>query len=69
MIAHRYLNLNAYLRNSGYHSAAWRVSSADPASVPDPRCYTGLPRPARSPAALKGTHSGRSAANPARGLR
>ena len=26
----RYLNLNAYLRNSGYHEAAWRVSPANP---------------------------------------
>jgi N-acetyl-S-(2-succino)cysteine monooxygenase len=38
----RYLMLNAYLRNSGYHEAAWRVSSADPASVLDPRHYIGL---------------------------
>ena len=42
----RYLNLNAYLRNSGYHEAAWRVSSADPASVLDPRHYIGLARTA-----------------------
>jgi N-acetyl-S-(2-succino)cysteine monooxygenase len=38
----RYLMLNAYLRNSGYHEAAWRVSPADPASVLDPRHYIGL---------------------------
>ena len=38
----RFLNLNVYLRNSGYHEAAWRVSSADPASVLDPRYYIGL---------------------------
>jgi FMN-dependent oxidoreductase (nitrilotriacetate monooxygenase family) len=38
----RYLNLNAYLRNSGYHEAAWRVSPADPASVLDPRHYIEL---------------------------
>ena len=38
----RYLNLNVYLRNSGYHEAAWRVSAADPASVLDPRHYVGL---------------------------
>ena len=37
-----YLNLNAYLRNSGYHEAAWRVSPADPAGVLDPRYYIGL---------------------------
>lgn len=42
----RYLNLNAYLRNSGYHEAAWRVSAADPASVLDPRHYIGLARTA-----------------------
>jgi alkanesulfonate monooxygenase SsuD/methylene tetrahydromethanopterin reductase-like flavin-dependent oxidoreductase (luciferase family) len=42
----RYLNLNAYLRNSGYHEAAWRVSSADPASVLDPRYYINLARTA-----------------------
>jgi N-acetyl-S-(2-succino)cysteine monooxygenase len=40
--ARRYLMLNAYLRNSGYHEAAWRVSPADPASVLDPRHYIGL---------------------------
>jgi FMN-dependent oxidoreductase (nitrilotriacetate monooxygenase family) len=34
--------LNAYLRNSGYHEAAWRVSAADPASVLDPRHYISL---------------------------
>jgi FMN-dependent oxidoreductase (nitrilotriacetate monooxygenase family) len=38
----RYLMLNAYLRNSGYHEAAWRVSPADPASVLDPRHYISL---------------------------
>ena len=42
----RYLNLNAYLRNSGCHEAAWRVSSADPASVLDPRYYTRLAKTA-----------------------
>ena len=42
----RYLNLNAYLRNSGYHEAAWRVSPADPAGVLDPRHYIGLARTA-----------------------
>ena len=39
---HRYLMLNAYLRNSGYHEAAWRVSAADPAAVLDPRHYINL---------------------------
>ena len=43
---HRYLNLNAYLRNSGYHEAAWRVSTADPADVLDPRYYAELARTA-----------------------
>jgi alkanesulfonate monooxygenase SsuD/methylene tetrahydromethanopterin reductase-like flavin-dependent oxidoreductase (luciferase family) len=42
----RYLNLNAYLRNSGYHDAAWRVSPADPASVLDPRYSIDLARTA-----------------------
>jgi FMN-dependent oxidoreductase (nitrilotriacetate monooxygenase family) len=42
----RYLNLNAYLRNSGYHEAAWRVSPADPAQVLDPRHYIELARTA-----------------------
>jgi N-acetyl-S-(2-succino)cysteine monooxygenase len=41
---HRYLNLNAYLRNSGYHEAAWIVSPGDPASVLDPRHYIELAR-------------------------
>jgi N-acetyl-S-(2-succino)cysteine monooxygenase len=44
--ARRYLNLNVYLRNSGYHEAAWRLSAADPASVLDPRYYIGLARTA-----------------------
>ncbi len=38
----RYLMLNAYLRNSGYHEAAWRVSPADPAAILDPRYYIDL---------------------------
>jgi N-acetyl-S-(2-succino)cysteine monooxygenase len=42
----RYLNLNAYLRNSGYHEAAWRVGAADPAQVLDPRHYIELARTA-----------------------
>ena len=42
----RYLNLNCYLRNSGYHEAAWRVSPADPAGVLDPRYYIDLARTA-----------------------
>jgi FMN-dependent oxidoreductase (nitrilotriacetate monooxygenase family) len=40
--AGQYLVLNAYLRNSGYHEAAWRVSPEDPASVLDPRHYIDL---------------------------
>jgi FMN-dependent oxidoreductase (nitrilotriacetate monooxygenase family) len=42
----RYLNLNAYLRSSGYHEAAWRVSAAGPDGVLDPRHYIGLARAA-----------------------
>src|SRR3954469_5914019 len=42
----RYLNLNVYLRNSGYHEAAWRAPPADPASVLDPRHYIDLARTA-----------------------
>jgi FMN-dependent oxidoreductase (nitrilotriacetate monooxygenase family) len=42
----RYLNLNVYIRNSGYHEAAWRVSPADPASVLDPGHYIRLARTA-----------------------
>jgi N-acetyl-S-(2-succino)cysteine monooxygenase len=42
----RFLNLNVYLRNSGYHEAAWRVSPADPAGVLDPRYYISLARTA-----------------------
>jgi len=42
----RYLNLNVYLRNSGYHEAAWRVSPADPAGVLDPNHYVELARTA-----------------------
>jgi FMN-dependent oxidoreductase (nitrilotriacetate monooxygenase family) len=29
----RLLNLNAYLRNPGYHESAWKVQDADPSSV------------------------------------
>jgi len=42
----RYMNLNVYLRNSGYHEAAWLVSPADPARVLDPRHYIDLARTA-----------------------
>ena len=47
----RYLMLNAYLRNSGYHEAAWRASPADPASALDPRhnIEPGPDRRARRP--------------------
>jgi alkanesulfonate monooxygenase SsuD/methylene tetrahydromethanopterin reductase-like flavin-dependent oxidoreductase (luciferase family) len=44
--ARRYLNLNAYLRNSGYHESAWKVSPADPASVLDVGHYVELARTA-----------------------
>jgi N-acetyl-S-(2-succino)cysteine monooxygenase len=40
----RYLNLNAYLRNPGYHESAWKVSSADPASVLEIGSYIELAR-------------------------
>jgi N-acetyl-S-(2-succino)cysteine monooxygenase len=42
----RFLNLNVYLRNSGYHEAAWRVSPGDPGSVLDPGYYIDLARTA-----------------------
>jgi FMN-dependent oxidoreductase (nitrilotriacetate monooxygenase family) len=42
----RYLYLNTYLRNSGYHEAAWRISGPDPAAVLDPAYYIGLARTA-----------------------
>jgi len=38
------LRLNAYLRNSGYHESAWKVSSADPAAVLDVDWYAQLGR-------------------------
>jgi N-acetyl-S-(2-succino)cysteine monooxygenase len=38
------LNLNAYLRNPGYHESAWKVSDADPASVLDIESYIELAR-------------------------
>jgi N-acetyl-S-(2-succino)cysteine monooxygenase len=41
-----YLNLNAYLRNSGYHESAWKVSDADPGSVLDVAHYVHLARTA-----------------------
>lgn len=44
--ARRYLVLNAYLRNSGYHEAAWRVSPSEPVTVLDPGHYIGLARAA-----------------------
>jgi len=42
----RYLNINVYLRNSGYHESAWRVSPLDPAVVLDPHYYVRLARAA-----------------------
>ncbi len=36
------LRLNAYLRNSGYHESAWKVSDADPAAVLDLDWYVRL---------------------------
>jgi alkanesulfonate monooxygenase SsuD/methylene tetrahydromethanopterin reductase-like flavin-dependent oxidoreductase (luciferase family) len=44
--ARRFLALNAYLRNSGYHESAWKVSPADPAAVLDVRHYVELARTA-----------------------
>jgi FMN-dependent oxidoreductase (nitrilotriacetate monooxygenase family) len=38
----RTLGLIAYLRNSGYHESAWKLSSADPASVLDVDHYVRL---------------------------
>jgi FMN-dependent oxidoreductase (nitrilotriacetate monooxygenase family) len=38
------LRLNAYLRNSGYHESAWKVSDVDPAVVLDPGWYVRLAR-------------------------
>jgi N-acetyl-S-(2-succino)cysteine monooxygenase len=40
----RFLNLNAYLRNSGYHESAWKVSPADPTSVLDVEHFIELAR-------------------------
>jgi N-acetyl-S-(2-succino)cysteine monooxygenase len=42
----RYPGFNVYLRNSGYHESAWKVSAADPAAVLDPRYYLDLARTA-----------------------
>jgi FMN-dependent oxidoreductase (nitrilotriacetate monooxygenase family) len=39
-----HLVLNAYLRNSGYHESAWKVSPDDPAVVVDPAHYVRLAR-------------------------
>src|SRR5450755_1372533 len=36
------LRLNAYLRNSGYHESAWKVSDVDPAVVLDVEWYVRL---------------------------
>jgi FMN-dependent oxidoreductase (nitrilotriacetate monooxygenase family) len=44
------LRLNAYLRNSGYHESAWKVSSADPAAVLDVDWYARLGRIAEAAA-------------------
>jgi FMN-dependent oxidoreductase (nitrilotriacetate monooxygenase family) len=42
----RFINLNAYLRNSGYHESAWKVSPDDPVAVLDVRHYAELARTA-----------------------
>lgn len=40
----RYLCLNAFLRNSGYHESAWKVAPGDPLEVLDLDHYVGLAR-------------------------
>ena len=40
------LRLNAYLRNSGYHESAWKVSGVDPAATLTPGWYVDLARTA-----------------------
>jgi FMN-dependent oxidoreductase (nitrilotriacetate monooxygenase family) len=42
----RPINLNLYIRNSGYHESAWKVSRADPASVLDVSHFIELARTA-----------------------
>jgi FMN-dependent oxidoreductase (nitrilotriacetate monooxygenase family) len=44
--ARRFLNLNLYIRNSGYHESAWKVSPADPASVLEVGYFVALARTA-----------------------
>jgi FMN-dependent oxidoreductase (nitrilotriacetate monooxygenase family) len=44
--ARRFINLNLYIRNSGYHESAWKVSPADPASVLDVGHFIELARTA-----------------------
>jgi N-acetyl-S-(2-succino)cysteine monooxygenase len=39
-----FLNLNAYLRNSGYHESAWKVAPADPGAVLDVEHFIQLAR-------------------------
>ncbi|HEV2451587.1 MAG TPA: NtaA/DmoA family FMN-dependent monooxygenase [Streptosporangiaceae bacterium] len=46
MTSTRYININAYLRNSGYHESAWKVSPEDPAQVLDVSHYIGLAKTA-----------------------
>ena len=40
----RFLNFNAYLRNSGYHESAWKVAPNNPASVLDVGHFIDLAR-------------------------
>jgi N-acetyl-S-(2-succino)cysteine monooxygenase len=42
----RYLNVNVYVRNSGYHKSAWRTSPSDPLSALDLDHYIDLARTA-----------------------
>ena len=41
---HRHFGLTAYLRNSGYHESAWKLSAADPAAVVGLDHYVALAR-------------------------
>jgi FMN-dependent oxidoreductase (nitrilotriacetate monooxygenase family) len=42
----RYLTLNAFLRNAGYHESAWRLPGRNPGDVLTPQYYIGLAREA-----------------------
>src|SRR6195952_2136659 len=42
----RYLNLNVFVRDSGYHEAAWRLDAEEPAGVLTARHYIEIARTA-----------------------